>query len=122
MSGRASRGRSAIAGFCPLVALALLSFVTIFVRGNGLGDDLSDHLIGTMIATVLFGLGPPALWVAVWPLGGMAVAFVTIWAAYAVSIACTRFGLAPWWVHAILSTAWSVSGVFARLFGSLAVT
>jgi hypothetical protein len=69
------------------------------------------------------GLGPLALLsVTGWSIKLVAVAFLLVWGGYTFAIACTRFGLAPWWAHAILSTGWCAVGLISACYASLAVT
>jgi hypothetical protein len=113
MSTRGRRIRSGLAAFAPLVVLAL-AVLTLVPPRYGIDAALG----GTMV----FGMGPLSL-VAVpnWSFGVIILASVLLWSGYAIVIACTRFGLAPWPAHAILSTAWCAVGVVSTLFASLAV-
>ena len=107
------RPRRVIAAALPLALLALVVLSMLLSTREGLGSSIE----AACAASAICGLGPLS-WFAVlhWPLAaGFAVSGV-LWSAYTLGIVFTRFGSAPAWVYAVISTAWCGAGLIVAVY------
>lgn len=118
MNTHTRRRKSAIAAVSPL-AITVLALLVVMVPTQRFPASIGMAFLGT----TYFGLGPVAdLAIPGWSKSAAAVVCLALWGSYLVTIAKSPIGLAPWWVHTIVSLGWLMTGLFTTMSAGLAVT